>query len=273
MEMAAKRILWGKLLNSGQTCVSPDYVLCTKSVQEQFLREAEKVITQFYGSDPKGSPYLSKIISEKQFKRLTDFIRPDQVALGGKFNLSERMISPTILINVKPDEPVMQEEIFGPILAIINIKNMDEAINFINSREKPLALYIFSKNKAVQKQILSRTSAGGVTVNDTVTHLTTENIPFGGVGGSGMGAYHGKQGFDTFSHQKGVLFKDSSSFTEMGLTMRYPPYSDKKTNLMVLILKKRKGIPMTHLKTFGIFILGVLCAYLFQYLWRMSCGK
>lgn len=271
MEQAAKRILWGKLLNSGQTCISPDYVLCTKAVQEVFLRAADKILTEFYGSDPKGSPYLSKIVNEKQFKRLTEFIRPEQIAIGGKFNLSERKISPTILINVNPDDPVMQEEIFGPILVIMNIRNVEEAIDFINSRDKPLALYIFSKNKFVQNQILNRTSAGGVTVNDTATHITTENIPFGGVGASGMGSYHGKQGFDTFSHQKGVLFKDTSYFTELGLSMRYPPYSDRKTDLLIYIVKKRKSLSIRKIQNILIFFLGVLFICLLQGIFKIFC--
>lgn len=273
MEIASRRILWGKFLNSGQTCISPDYLLCTKTVQEVFLREACKVLTEFYGSDPKGSPYLSKIVNEKQFSRLTNFIKPDQVAIGGKFNLSERMISPTILINVKPDEPVMQEEIFGPILVIMIIKDLDAAIEFINSKDKPLALYIFSNNKNVQKRILNETSAGGVTINDTATHLTTENIPFGGVGASGMGSYHGKHGFTTFSHQKGVLIKDASFVTELGMSLRYPPYSDTKTDLMNFALKKRRGISFSNIKNALIFILGILCAYIFQYLWNILYSK
>lgn len=216
---------------------------------------------------------MSKIVNEKHLKRLTDFVKPEQVALGGKFNIQERMMSPTILINVKPDEPVMQEEIFGPILVIMTITNLDEAIEFINSRSKPLAMYIFSKSKSVQKRMLNETSSGGVTINDTITHISTENVPFGGVGASGMGSYHGKQGFYTFSHQKGVLVKDSSFLTEMGLSVRYPPYSDTKSNILDVVLKRRRGISLANMKNVGIFFLGILCAYLFQYLWPLLTAK
>ncbi|KAG5868847.1 hypothetical protein JTB14_031152 [Gonioctena quinquepunctata] len=265
IEKAARRILWGKLLNSGQTCISPDYVLCTKSTQEKFLKEAEKTLSEFYGTDPLSSPYLSKIVTERHFNRLVGFIKSENVAIGGKFNSLERLISPTILINVHTDDPVMQEEIFGPILPIITIKNVEDAIGFINSRDKPLALYIFSKKKEDQKTILYRTSSGGVAVNDTATHLTTENLPFGGVGASGMGGYHGKYGFDTFSHKKGVLVKDFAGFTEMALSLRYPPYSDAKTSIMYSVLKKRRGISLGFMRNIFIFSLGVVFAYGYQY--------
>lgn len=271
MEQATRRILWGKLLNSGQTCVSPDYLLCTKSVQDQFLREAEKILIEFYGSDPKGCQYLSRIVNDRQFKRLTNFLKPNQIAIGGKFNENDRMIFPTILTNVSPDEPVMQEEIFGPILVIVNVEGVDEAIDFINSREKPLALYIFSKNKSIQKRILKQTSAGGVCINDTVTHISTENLPFGGVGESGTGSYHGERNFLTFSHQKGVLVKDSSYFTELGMSIRYPPYSDSKTSIMNFILKKRRGIVLPT--NFVIFFFGILFAFLLQYLCKLLFQK
>lgn len=269
MEQTAKRVFWGKLLNSGQTCIAPDYVLCTKSVQEAFIREAEKVLTEFYGSDPKSSPYLSHIVNEKQFKRLVGFLQQDQIAVGGKTNISEKKIAPTILVDVKPDDPVMREEIFGPILVIMNVKDLDEAIRFINSRDKPLSLYIFTKNKKAQKRILEETSAGGVAINDTATHITTENLPFGGVGASGIGSYHGKQGFITFSHQKGVLVKDDSRLTELAMGMRYPPYTDSKSELMVTVTKKRKGISLGNMRDFGIFCLGILCAYILHYFFKI----
>ncbi|XP_074032091.1 aldehyde dehydrogenase family 3 member B2 isoform X2 [Leptinotarsa decemlineata] len=268
IEKSARRILWGKLLNSGQTCISPDYILCTKSTQEKFLQEAKKTLTEFYGPDPKSSPYLSKIVTERHFNRLTGFIKSENVAIGGKYNNLERIISPTILINVHPDDPVLQEEIFGPILPIVNVKNVEEAIQFINGRDKPLALYIFAKDRNVRNALLTRTSSGGVAVNDTATHLSTENLPFGGVGFSGMGNYHGKYGFDTFSHKKGVLVKDFAGYTEMALSLRYPPYSRTKTDMMYTVLKKRRGISFGYLKNIFIFSLGVAVAYGFQYFWH-----
>ncbi|KAJ8916810.1 hypothetical protein NQ315_005817 [Exocentrus adspersus] len=266
MKKAAKRILWGKLINSGQTCVAPDYVLCNKEVQDKFLQHAQKIITEFYGRDPMESPHLGKIITERHFKRLVEFINPENVAIGGKYNSSARIISPTILINVSPDDPVMTEEIFGPILPIIIIKNAEEAIHFINAREKPLALYIFAKDKSIQNLFLNNTSSGGVAINDTVTHLITENLPFGGVGESGMGSYHGKEGFETFSHQKSVLVKDLTDLTEMTLSVRYPPYSDIKISVLNFLLKKRGGVSFGFLKNCLIFSAGIACAYSLQYI-------
>lgn len=269
MERSTRRILWGRLLNAGQTCISPDYVICTKEVQERFLQEAKKILTSFYGSDAKASPFISKIVKDRHFKRLTDFIRPENVAIGGKYNPLERIIEPTILINVDPSDPVMREEIFGPILPIINVKTVEEAIDFINSRDKPLAFYIFAKNKRVQKMLLEQTSSGGVTINDTITHIMTENVPFGGVGNSGMGAYHGKTGFDTFTHKKAVLVKDISSLSELSYVLRYPPYTDMKTSMLNFILKKRPSISYSLLKNILIFVLGIACAYIFQMLYQM----
>lgn len=248
--------------------MAPDYVLCTKSVQDQFIRHAKQIITEFYGQDPTKSPYMAKIITERHFKRLLDFINPENVAVGGKFDVSERIISPTILIGVSPDDPVMKEEIFGPILPIVNVKDAEEAVSFINEREKPLALYVFAKNKSVQKLFLNGTSSGGVVINDAITHLITENLPFGGVGESGMGSYHGREGFDTFSHQKSVLVKDFADFTELSLTMRYPPYSNRKMNMLNFLLKKRDGISFRFLKNCLIFSMGVACAYGFQCLYK-----
>ncbi|XP_056632697.1 aldehyde dehydrogenase, dimeric NADP-preferring-like [Diorhabda sublineata] len=268
MERAARRIIWGKIVNSGQTCIAPDYLLCTKATEKKFLREAQKILTEFYGSDPKRSTYISKIVTDMHFKRLLDFIKTENVAIGGKFIEDERLLAPTILINVNPDDSVMREEIFGPILPIINIKDVEEAIEFINAREKPLSLYVFTKDKNIRKTILERTSSGGVTINDTITHVITENLPFGGVGGSGMGSYHGQEGFDTFSHKKSVLIKDFSGFSELGLSMRYPPYNDAKVTLLNCILKKRKSIPNYVLKNAGLFSAGFIFSYFFQY---VSC--
>ncbi|KAJ8975551.1 hypothetical protein NQ317_004409 [Molorchus minor] len=160
MEIATRRIFWGKCINSGQTCIAPDYLLCSKPVQERFVAEARKVITEFYGSDPRKSPYLSKIVTERHFKRLVNFLNDGDIAIGGTYDETERIISPTVLTNVKPDDPVMKEEIFGPILPVVNVKDAEEAISFINSREKPLAMYIFSKDKNVHKCFLNQTTAG-----------------------------------------------------------------------------------------------------------------
>ncbi|KAJ8937917.1 hypothetical protein NQ314_011659 [Rhamnusium bicolor] len=269
MEKSARRIVWGKFLNAGQTCVAPDYLLCTKNVQAKFLQEAKKVITEFFGSDPRTSPDMCKIVTQRHFKRLVKLIKPENVVLGGKFNSSERIISPTILINVSPEDPVMKEEIFGPILPIVNIKSVEDAVQFINSRAKPLALYIFTKNKTVKNFVLNNTSSGGVSINETVVHLTIENLPFGGVGDSGMGAYHNKESFDTFTHRRSVFVKDFSTLTEMTVSLRYPPYSDMKTSILNFILKKRKGISLGFLKNVFIFSLGIGFTYVFQCVWNI----
>ncbi|KAJ8956619.1 hypothetical protein NQ318_013972 [Aromia moschata] len=268
MSKATRRILWGKYLNSGQTCVAPDYLLCTKPVQEKFLQEARKVIVEFYGQDPKKSPHLSRIVTERHFRRLVKFITFENVAIGGSYDETERIISPTVLINVSADDPIMKEEIFGPILPIVNVKDAGEAIDFINSKEKPLALYIFSKKKDVQKMFLTKTSAGTVCVNETITQLTTENLPFGGVGSSGMGNYHGKYGFDTFSHHKAVLVKDYSMFTDISLSLRNPPYTPMKENMINFLVKRRRGIQFRYIQYVCVFILGMG----FMRLWNSMTG-
>lgn len=269
MHKTAKRALWGRMLNSGQTCVAPDYILCTKEVQEKFLKEAEKVLKLFWGDDPSQSSSLSKIVTENHFKRLLDFMQTEHIALGGQINPQELVIGPTILTDVSPHSPVMEEEIFGPILPIVNVKNAQEAVDFINSREKPLALYVFSRNKRVQNLFLYKTSSGGVSINDTISHIGTENLPFGGVGMSGLGNYHGKFGFDTFTHKKGVLVKDFSGLSELTLNVRYPPYSDKKTNFINMILKKRQGPNLKYLDRLIIFFLGLGLAFLLQYYYKI----
>ncbi|XP_060523095.1 aldehyde dehydrogenase, dimeric NADP-preferring-like [Cylas formicarius] len=266
VETAARRIVWGRFLNSGQTCVAPDYIVCSKTVQDKFVEEAKKVLEKFYGSDPMESECLSKIVSEKHYKRLVGFLRSENIAVGGHCNPQKLLIAPTILINVGPHDQVMEEEIFGPILPILNVLNVREAIDFINSREKPLALYVFSNDKSVQDMFLTETSSGGVAINDTISHISTEGLPFGGVGASGMGSYHGKKGFETFTHQKGVLVKDVGRLTEVAISLRYPPYSDAKTKMINSILKRRRCIPFDVLGKLFLFLLGIAFAFGVQYL-------
>ncbi|XP_066153074.1 aldehyde dehydrogenase, dimeric NADP-preferring-like isoform X2 [Euwallacea fornicatus] len=269
MYKSAKRALWGRMLNSGQTCVAPDYILCTKEVEERFIKEAEKVLKEFWGEDPSKSPSLSKIVTESHYRRLVEFMRMEHIALGGQVNAQECVIGPTILTDVSPLSPVMEEEIFGPLLPILNVKNPQEAVDFINSREKPLALYVFSRNIRVQQLFLYKTSSGGVSINDTISHIGTEELPFGGVGMSGMGSYHGKYGFETFTHKKSVLVKDLSWISELTLRLRYPPYSDKKTALINTILKKRRGMNLEYFDRLILFCLGVGLAFLLQYYYRI----
>ncbi|XP_045477790.1 aldehyde dehydrogenase, dimeric NADP-preferring-like [Harmonia axyridis] len=263
MEIAARRILWGKFMNAGQTCICPDYVICTQEVQEAFLAAAKKILFEFYG-DQKFPSDLSRIISENHFKRLLQFLESSKVAIGGHYLESQKIISPTILVNVKKTDKVMSEEIFGPILPILNVSNCDEAIDYILDNEKPLALYVFSQDKKVHKRFLEETSSGSLSINDTIMQICTENLPFGGVGGSGMGAYHGEEGFKTFSHQKSVLKTMLNSVTELGLQSRYPPYSQTKINLLHLILQKRRGIPLKYISNILLFLIGFAVAFIFH---------
>lgn len=266
LEKSTRRIIWGKYLNAGQTCVAPDYLLCSKETEEKFLEMARKVTLEFYGDDSKATPYISRILSDRHYNRLMNFIQQGKVSLGGWGDARERYISPTILTDVNPNDPIMKEEIFGPILPIVNVKSAQEAVDFINSRDKPLALYVFTMCKKVQKMFLENTSSGGVTINDTIMHVMTENLPFGGVGGSGMGRYHGKQGFDTFTHQKGVLTRGLGMVSELMINARYPPYSDLKISFTNFAVKKRRGINFKWVKYVAVFGFGIAFTYGLQYL-------
>ncbi|XP_043277866.1 aldehyde dehydrogenase, dimeric NADP-preferring isoform X2 [Venturia canescens] len=263
IEVTAKRILWGKFINVGQTCIAPDYVLCNSEVQSKFVKHAEKLIKEWYGENPKESNDLCRIVSTNHFNRLVTFLSGNgKVAIGGDTDAREKYISPTILVDVKPSDPVMKEEIFGPILPIVNVSSAYEAINFINEREKPLALYLFGKDMETIKQITENTSSGGVLVNDSMLHASVDALPFGGVGSSGMGAYHGKESYDTFVHRKGCLVKDFNPIGEKLASCRYPPYSDRKLSILKLLLAKRPDIPgvrfLPHVIMFGLGILATI---------------
>ena len=211
LKKAAKRIAWGKYNNSGQTCVAPDYVLATREVRDELVSELKKAIGEFYGSDPQKAEGYSRMVNHGHFDRVSAMIDPKKVAFGGQTDREDRYIAPTIMTDVTLADAVMQEEIFGPLLPIITIEDLEEAFAIINHRvnggEKPLALYLFGTDRGVENEVLSRTSAGGVTINHTILHLSNGELPFGGVGESGMGAYHGKHGFDNFSHLKPVFKK------------------------------------------------------------------
>nr|XP_034173361.1 aldehyde dehydrogenase, dimeric NADP-preferring isoform X3 [Osmia lignaria] len=260
ISIAVKRILWGKCINVGQTCIAPDYIICTPEVQNKFIPEAEKVLKEWYGENPKESPDLARIISDNHYQRLVKYLSGNgKVAIGGNCDPVDKYISPTILIDVKPTDPVMQDEIFGPILPFVTVNNAYEAIKFINSREKPLALYIFSSDESTISLFLENTSSGDVCVNDVMMHAAVDTLPFGGVGYSGMGCYHGKYTFDTFVHKKGCLIKDYNKLVESIASCRYPPYSDKKLSFLSLMIAKRPDIPgikyIPHLLAFGFGIL------------------
>lgn len=223
LDVAAKRIVWGKFLNAGQTCVAPDYLLVKEEIKPAFVDALKQVIQETYGDDPASSPDLSRLVSDRQFDRVAGLLAGEDVVIGGEHDRETRFIAPTVLENVSWDAPIMAEEIFGPVLPVLSYERIEDAIARINSRPKPLALYLFTQDKSVQDQVLSATSSGGVCINDVVLHLTIWGMPFGGVGNSGIGAYHGKTSFDTFSHRKSVLKKPFW----LDIDWRYPPYASK----------------------------------------------
>jgi aldehyde dehydrogenase (NAD+) len=232
LKVAAKRLVWGKFLNAGQTCVAPDYLLVHESVKDSLLAEMKKVIRDFYGENPKQSHDYPRIVNEHHFDRLCGLLEEQQVFCGGATDRDDLYIEPTILADTDSESNIMQEEIFGPILPVITWSEISEAVNFINARPKPLALYYFSSSRRDLKTLVSRTSAGGMAVNDTITHFINSSMPFGGVGESGIGAYHGKYGFDTFSHYKPVMVKP----TFIDIPVRYPPFANK-LNLLKKLCK------------------------------------
>ena len=219
IKIAARRIAWGKTLNAGQTCIAPDYLLIHNSRHKEFITEFGKALERLHGSDIRASRHFVRLVNDKAFERVSGYLKDGRIAYGGTINAAERYIEPTLLVDVKPNAPVMQEEIFGPILPMIPFDNLDEAVAFIRDREKPLALYYFGK-ESTGKEVIRTTSAGGSCINDTIMHIANENIPFGGVGNSGMGHYHGKLSFDAFSHQRSVV----TTPTWLDLPFRYMPY-------------------------------------------------
>ncbi|XP_054564778.1 aldehyde dehydrogenase family 3 member A2 isoform X2 [Eptesicus fuscus] len=306
LDVACRRIAWGKYMNCGQTCIAPDYILCEPSLQSQIVQkiketvksprcrcrrprltarekitvrdtpstqvvpllyrhkvhkseaEPSKLETEFYGENIKESPDYERIVNLRHFKRLLSLLEGQKIAFGGETDEATCYIAPTVLTDVDPETKVMQEEIFGPILPIVPVKNADEAITFINEREKPLALYVFSHNSKLVRRMIDCTSSGGVTANDVIMHFTLSSLPFGGVGSSGMGAYHGKHSFDTFSHQRPCLLK--SLKRESANKLRYPPNSQSKVDWAKFFLLKRfsKG----KLGLLLLAILGVVAAVL-----------
>ncbi|MEG0875122.1 MAG: aldehyde dehydrogenase [Clostridiales bacterium] len=231
--LAAKRIAFGKFLNAGQTCVAPDYVLVQESVKDELIASLKHSITDFLGKEPLKNQELPKIITDRHFQRLTKLLINEDIAAGGNFDAKMQKIAPTIVDNAQWDSPLMAEEIFGPILPIITYDYLDNAIFEIKKRDKPLALYLFADDIMAETQILESISFGGGCINDTIIHLASLKLPFGGVGKSGMGSYHGKTSFDTFSHKKSVVKK--AKFPD--LTLRYHPYSATKLRWIKRFMK------------------------------------
>lgn len=225
LDLAVKRIVWGKFINAGQTCVAPDYILVHKDIHKEFLKKAIEQIKKFYYEGDKISKNFTHIINERHLNRLLKLIDNKKLVFGGKVN--RNLLEPTILDNVEYNDLVMQEEIFGPIMPIIEYDDLDNVIKELKTKEKPLALYIFSKNKTNINSLLENISFGGGCVNDVIMHLTNDHLPFGGIGNSGMGRYHGKYSFDAFTHEKPIFKKG-----KLEIQIKYPPYTNKKLSLV-----------------------------------------
>jgi aldehyde dehydrogenase (NAD+) len=234
LALAAKRIAWGKFFNSGQTCIAPDYLLIEEKVKPAFFEEIRKAIKKLYGDNPDAGPDFARIINDKHWKRIEQFLHKGKIVAGGRSDAGERYIEPSVIDGISPDDPVMQEEIFGPVLPAITVKSIDDAVKFINEREKPLALYLFTKSNGVIKKVIGETSYGGGCINDTLMHFANGYIPFGGVGNSGMGAYHGKLNFDTFTHYKSVYYGTAKIFDN---PFRYAPYTDFAAKIIKAVLR------------------------------------
>ena len=233
LKVAAKRVVFGKYLNCGQTCVAPDYVLAESCIKDEFVRLVKEEIQKMYGENPLENPLYGKIINQKHFDRILGLIDKSKTVHGGESNPDTLQIAPTVLDGVEASDPVMQEEIFGPVLPVLTVASMDDACSFVKDRPSPLACYIFTEDKNVERRFLKEVPFGGGCVNDTVIHLATPYLGFGGVGNSGMGSYHGKKSFQTFSHEKSILKKA----TWLDLTMRYQPYDSAKEKLVRFFVK------------------------------------
>ena len=235
IEVAARRIAWGKFVNAGQTCIAPDYVLVEQPVHDALVQAIGEQITAFYGRDPKTSDDFARIVTEPHFHRLEKLLGDGTLAFGGDRDADTRYIAPTVLTGITRDDPVMSEEIFGPILPVLAVDSLDDAIAFVNADDKPLALYTFSEDDRENERVLAGATSGGACVNGTLLHVSNPNLPFGGVGESGTGAYHGAFGFDTFSHHRGVHTRS----TKLDPALLYPPYTAKKERLI------RRGFALT----------------------------
>lgn len=233
ISLAARRIVFGKYLNCGQTCVAPDYILCHEDIQDELISAIKREIVRQFGRHPLENPNYGKIINERHFHRILGLIDPHKLIWGGECDENALRIAPAVMADVSWKDAVMQEEIFGPVLPILAYRSLEGAIRSVESRPHPLALYLFSEDKAVQKKVLSRCRFGGGCINDTIIHLASSAMPFGGVGESGMGCYHGKEGFLEFSHTRSIVDKK----TWMDLPVRYQPYSSLKAQILKFFLK------------------------------------
>uniref|UniRef100_A0A8C5GNM3 Aldehyde dehydrogenase n=1 Tax=Gouania willdenowi TaxID=441366 RepID=A0A8C5GNM3_GOUWI len=228
MTAAARRLVWAKFFNAGQSCVAPDYILCTSSTRDLLLPALKEALWEFYGEDPRTCPDLCRIVSPQHWTRLRALLEKTRgrIVIGGESDQEDKYMAPTVVVDVSEDDALMAEEILGPILPILSVESVEEAIALINRGQKPLALYVFSEESSVVKTVLEKTSSGGFCSNDGIVHMTLPSLPFGGVGASGWGSYHGRWGFETFSHRRACMLRGWA--LERFNTLRYPPYSDGK---------------------------------------------
>ena len=226
IDVAAKRIAWTKLINSGQICIAPDYVIADAKIRDEFVDKIKAAVTTFEGADTGGR----RVVNQRHFDRLTASLAATKgaVVIGGGSDASKLAIEPTVVVDPDPDEPLMTDEIFGPILPVMTAQSLDDAISFVNSRPKPLAAYLFTRTKSIRERVIKEVSAGGMVVNHLLFHFATNKLPFGGVGPSGMGAYHGRFGFEAFSHKKAVMTKTTRPDA---MSFMYPPYTERAKKL------------------------------------------
>uniref|UniRef100_A0A914C976 Aldehyde dehydrogenase n=1 Tax=Acrobeloides nanus TaxID=290746 RepID=A0A914C976_9BILA len=267
IETSAKRVAWGKWLNCGQTCLAPDYIITTAALKPRVVAGLRKAIIDFYGTEIKASKDYSRIIGQRHFDRIKSLLDRTNATVLFKNGEPDRddLFIPPVILDAKPEDVFMEDEIFGPILPIITVSGFDEAIEFIRDGEKPLAAYLFTRDQKKIQRFLNETSSGGVTINDVLMHITVDTIPFGGVGNSGMGRYRGKFGFDTFTHEKAVLKR--GFFGESLLDARYPPQSDAKFKQLKKITGSRVGVPKIVKKLFPALpyiIFGVIMGFIAQ---------
>ncbi|MEG1312230.1 MAG: aldehyde dehydrogenase [Romboutsia sp.] len=232
IDMSAKKIVWGKFLNAGQTCIAPDYIIAHENIKEKLIKSIQYYINEFYSSEPLKSKDYTSIVNENHFKRLKSLIDYEKIVYGGNTEENTLKIEPTIINNVQLDDKIMEEEIFGPILPILEFRNFNDLTKIISKHKNPLALYVFTNNKSFENDIINTISFGGGCVNDTIMHITNHNMPFGGVGYSGMGSYHGKRSFETFTHQKSIM-----KSSKIDIPIKYPPYSNTSFKLLKKVFK------------------------------------
>lgn len=227
LDLSAKKIVWGKILNGGQTCIAPDYIIAHKDIKNHLIESIKKYIVSFYGEDPMKSKDYASVINERHFNRILNLINHEKVVYGGKNDKNTLKIEPTILDNINLDDDVMKDEIFGPLIPVLEFQTIEDIVKIVDANKNPLALYLFTKDKIFEEDILNRISFGGGCVNDTIMHISNHNAPFGGIGNSGIGSYHGKRSFDAFTHEKTVL-----KASLIDIPFKYPPYTKKGLDLL-----------------------------------------